>query len=152
MKKGELLKGLRAMVVGGVVVIDGERHEITEIVKYKEDSDKWLNLVWEDKDGKETALEIDGRKLTLWKKIDAPEIGWPKMNEPFCYGGEEYRDVESGIAQTISFTGKKRKRDTVMWRVCEAESGHKISIEVWGREQYVYYADGELPAASIQVF
>jgi len=151
MNKRALIKALQSVVVGGTVAVGGESHLIVEVVKYKEDGDRWQNLVWKDKDGREEALETDGQKLTLWKEIEAPEIGWPKMNEPFSYGGEEYRDVESGIAQTISFTGKKQKRGTVMWRVCEADSGHKISIEIWDGEQCVYYADGELPATSVQV-
>lgn len=151
MNKRGLLKALCSAAVGGTILVNGESHRIIEVVKYKEDGDKWQNLVWEGEGGKEVALETDGQKLTLWKEIDAPEIGWPKLDEPFQYGGEEYRDVESGIAQTVSLTVKGKKYGTAMWRVCEAASGHKISIEIWGKKQCVYYADGELAIATIQV-
>lgn len=150
-KKG-LLRALRSVPVGGEIVVWGRKHQIIEVVKYKEDGDRWLNLVWSDKKGKETALEIDGQKLTVWKEIAAPKLGYPKIDCPFQYGGEEYRDTEGGVARAVSTTTKKSKtRCLVMWRVCEAKSGHKLSIELWGEEKHVYFSKGRLPATAVRV-
>jgi len=150
MTKMDLLR-LWKMGLGGVLIINGRRHKISEVVKYEEKGEEWLNLVWKQ-GGMEFALEVENKKLTLWKEVDdiLPSDSFPISLPEIEYRGEKYKEAEFGTAKAVSETRTGKKESMVMWRVLEAKSGHKLAVEGWDDGVYFYYAEGTLPVSTVQ--
>lgn len=143
--KKELLKVLLSMDLGGRIIINGKPFLVDEVVEYEEDGEKWLNLVNYQPNGLELALEIEGRKISLWQQIKG---GKEHVSEDAVWYHSEKYDLdkeESGVAWTVLrklVNGKKiaKKADTP-YSIFVAASGRRLCREIWDGKECWYLSE-----------